>query len=371
MYPKSTSFQTIHTQANQSDRKRLVRHNDMSFSNLILHNNQNSLYQYFEINMPYLILYENVNPTANSSVYMELSESSIIDARMPYMDFTSMGGLRLHSHDFYELTFVLSGELRMRIEDEYMTYHPGECCLCNKNIHHVEVMDQNTEIVLFLLKENYLRDVLSANYYYDQNGDPHAIGSVFQRFFKENKKNSLYDAKVYTDFKLLDASPQDQFFDVINQMVDEISGNQSGKSHMMKALFCRFLEMLESNDIYQVEVHWAKLSNDEQIVYKIANAYQDKMGLFSRAEIEALTGYNSDYVERIMKRSTGKTLSEYGKTFLLKKAADMLTETDKKIGDICETLGYSNRNYFNKLFYNAYGMTPLAYRKHKGHPPLL
>lgn len=49
---------------------------------------------------------------------------------------------------------------------------------------------------------------------------------------------------------------------------------------MMKALFCRFIEMLEISNNYQTEVHWAKLSNDEQIVYKIANAYQNKLGLF-------------------------------------------------------------------------------------------
>lgn len=363
MYPKQTLFQVVHAESDREYQKGLSRHHSMSYSNLILHSNENFLYQYFEINMPYLILYENVNPAANSSMYMELSESSIVDSHMAYHDLVSTGGLRLHSHDFYELTFVLSGELKMRIEDEYITYFPGECCLCNKNIHHVEVMDRNTEIVLFLLKEEYLRDLISANYYYDQDGNPHAVGSVFQRFFQENRKNSLYDAKVYTDFRLLDAVRQDQFFDIINRMVEEISGTHSGKSYMMKALFCRFIEMLENSNSYQTEVHWAKLSNDEQIVYKIANAYQDKLGLFSRVEIEALTGYNSDYVERIMKRSTGKTLSEYGKTFLLKRAAEMLTDTDKKVGDICEMLGYSNRNYFNKLFFKEYGLTPFAYRK--------
>lgn len=368
MYLKQTSFQTVSSQSDQNYKKGLARHHDMSHSNLILHTNENSLYQYFEINMPYLILYENINPEANFSAYMELSESSIVDVRTPYTDLFKTGGLRLHSHDFYELTFVLSGELKMRIEDEYITYQPGECCLCNKNIHHVEVMDHPTEIVLFLLKEEYLRDVISANYYYDQDGNPHAIGSVFHKLFRENKKNSLYDAKVYTDFKLADAALQDHFFEIINRMVEEISGNHSGKSHMMKALFCRFIEMLEFNDTHKVALHWAKLSGDEQIIYQIANAYQDKMGLFSRAEIETLTGYNSDYVERIMKRSTGKTLSEYGRTFLLKKAADMLTETDKKVGEICELLGYSNRNYFNKLFAAEYGMTPLAYRRQMGQP---
>ena len=128
MYPKQTSFQTIHAESDREYQRKISRHHDMSYSNLILHKNENSLYQYFEINMPYLILYENVNPAANSSMYMELSESSIVDAHMDYKAFSSMGGLRLHSHDFYELTFVLSGELNMRIEDEYITYRPGECC---------------------------------------------------------------------------------------------------------------------------------------------------------------------------------------------------------------------------------------------------
>ena len=90
MYPKQTLFQTIPTQSNANYRKELSRHHDMSHSNLILHNNENSLYQYFEINMPYLILYENVNPTTNLSTYMELSESSIVDTHMPYKDFLSM-----------------------------------------------------------------------------------------------------------------------------------------------------------------------------------------------------------------------------------------------------------------------------------------
>ena len=367
MYPKQTSFQTEYSELNKDYMKGLTRHHDMSHSNLVLHDNKNSLYQYFEINMPYLILYESINPKADRSMYMEFTESSIIDASMSYAKFSSQGGLRLHSHDFYELTFVLSGDLTMRIEDEYITYHPGECCLCNKNIHHVEVMNRDTEIVLFLLKEEYLRDMFNTNYYYDNDGNAHAIGSVFQRFFRENRKNSFYDAKVYTDFKLLENSPQEKFFDIINRMIEEISGNHSGKSHMMKALFCRFIEMLENNSAYQTEVHWAKLSNDEQIIYKIANAYQDKAGIFSREEIESLTGYNGDYVERIMKRSTGKTLSEYGKTFLLKRAADLLTETDQKIGDICNALGYSNRNYFNKMFLKEYGMTPFDYRKNKRH----
>ena len=86
-------------------------------------------------------------------------------------------------------------------------------------------------------------------------------------------------------------------------------------------------------------------------------------GIFSPAEIEKITGYNGDYVERIIKRYTGKTLSAYGREFLVQKAADLLKHTDLSIEEICRRQGYSNRYYFNKIFFEKYGITPSQYRK--------
>lgn len=363
MYRKSTLFQTEISRYETITNREFSRHHDMTHSNLVLNDSPNSLYQYFEINMPYLILYESINPASNLSGYMEFTENSFLDASTPYAEYIQNASPKLHSHDFYELTFVMSGELTMRIEDDYITYHAGECCLCNKNIHHAEQLQQSAEIILFLLKEDYVRDVFENNYYYDKDGRSHAIDSIFQHFFIENRKLSLYDAKVYTDFKLNSSIPDYSYFSIINQMIEEISSIHSGKSHMMKALFCRFMEMLCDTDLYETVIHCAKLSNDEQIICQIADAYQNKMGIYTREEIEAITGYNSDYVERIVKRSIGKTLSEYGRSFLIRKAADMLQHTDLSIGNICESLGYSNRYYFNQIFCREYGMTPSQYRK--------
>ena len=105
------------------------------------------------------------------------------------------------------------------------------------------------------------------------------------------------------------------------------------------------------------------LTNDEKIVFQISKAYENKKGIFTRAEIEKITGYNSDYVERILKGSTGYTLVEYGRIFLTKKAAKMLRDTDLSVSSICEELGYSNRNYFNQIFKKQYKMLPSEYRR--------
>ena len=365
MYLKPTfsNKSDTHLQEDLPGRK-IIRAGDLSYTHLILHDEGSSIYQSFDIDMPYLVLYEAVNIDTNKSVYQEFSENNKVLLGTPYKEFiTRSKSKKLHFHNFYELTFVLSGELTMKIEDEYISYRQGDCCLCNKNIHHLELMEKNTEIVLFLMKEEYLRDVFDTNYYYDRMGNPHQIETIFDAFFSENRKNPMYDAKVYADYRCISPDSSEPMLAVVNQMITEISGTHSGKCHMMKALLCRFFEMIGDEHIYCGEIHRARLSNEEQIIDQITGAYRTKDGLFTRAEIEKITGYNGDYVERIMKRHTGKTLLAFGREFLVRKAAELLKNTDESIDEICGRMGYSNRYYFNRIFAEKYGMTPSEFRK--------
>lgn len=332
-------------------------------SHLIRKDDASKEFERLELSMPYLVMYEMTNPETDTSIYQEYSEVDRVILSSTYQKFLDLGKMKLHSHDFYEMTFVLSGSLTMQIENEILEYKAGDCVLCNKNIHHKEIMDKETEIVLFLMKEDFILNVLENNVFYDDKGDAHPKNTLFSKLFLENNKNPFYDAKVYIDFHKQENDCIEDFFVVINSIIKEITGQHSGKSHIIKGQMCRLLELLEDGELMQSAIHEATLSNEEQVIHKLATAYKDKNGVFSRAEVEAITGYNSDYVERIVKKKTGYTLSAYGKQFLLKKAAFMLKETKLGIGEICENLGYSNRYYFNQMFKNEYGMLPSEFRK--------
>ena len=43
MYPKQTSFQTIHAESDREYQRKISRHHDMSYSNLILHKNEKGM----------------------------------------------------------------------------------------------------------------------------------------------------------------------------------------------------------------------------------------------------------------------------------------------------------------------------------------
>ena len=355
MYPKTIFSDYFASPAENAPAKREIRQStDILDSHLIFYNRENEEYQYYDIRVPFLLMYEAIDESANAAVYMEFSEDRQICLRNTLESYREFNR-QLHSHDYYEITYVLSGRLTMRIEDETVLYEAGECCVCNKNIHHVEMMDEDTELMLLALKEDYLKDLLDAG---APGGD-----TVFGRFFAENRQNPLYDAKVYADFRSPDQPLRETSLQMINALIEELTSEHLGKKYMVRGLVCRFLELLETSPAYRARVHSARLSREEQVVYKLAKAYRKRKAILTRAEVEKLTGYCSDHVERIVKRHTGLTLSEYGRLFLLQKAAAMLRSTDKGVGEICEELGYSNRTYFNRIFRERYGLAPMDYRR--------
>jgi AraC-like DNA-binding protein len=310
-----------------------------------------------------MILYETNLIDEKSFQAIEFTESSKYNFTPAPEEFDQFEERPLHIHDFYELTIVLSGTVRIQIEDEIRTFHAGDCCLCNKNIRHKEFFDSDFEMVLFMFQEDYIQKLFEYNVLYDQNGNPYTYNSFFHHLFIQNAKNSFYDAKEYIEFLLKKNFNSDQMLKLVNQLIFEINETKSGKRFLMMGYFCRLICLIEDEEIYQIHVHQAKLSKDEQLMYQIAVLLEKCHGQIDRNTLESALGYSNDHLNRIVKKNTGKTLSEYKKRFLLQEVARQLKTTDKNIEDICAEFGYSNRTYFNKCFKEAYGMPPAEYRK--------
>lgn len=70
------------------------------------------------------------------------------------------------------------------------------------------------------------------------------------------------------------------------------------------------------------------------------------------------------YLCFLYKKKTGRTLNQFILDARMKKAKSLLLDTNLKIGDIAASLGYSNQNYFTKIFVSYYGTTPSSFRNH-------
>ena len=72
---------------------------------------------------------------------------------------------------------------------------------------------------------------------------------------------------------------------------------------------------------------------------------------------------NSAYLGQLFKRYCGRSFKNYLNDVRIKKAAEMIRYTDKKIYEIAEEVGYHKKEYFNTKFYETYGETPSSFRK--------
>lgn len=68
------------------------------------------------------------------------------------------------------------------------------------------------------------------------------------------------------------------------------------------------------------------------------------------------------YANYIFKKETGETLMEFLTGVRLKKAKELLKNSLLKVYEISEKVGYKSNSYFNSVFKEHCGMTPLEYR---------
>lgn len=68
------------------------------------------------------------------------------------------------------------------------------------------------------------------------------------------------------------------------------------------------------------------------------------------------------YLNRIFKQKTGETIASYLKKIRLKRAHELLLNTNQSVESIAKKVGFENTKYFYTLFKTEYGVSPSNYR---------
>ncbi|WP_236354715.1 response regulator [Konateibacter massiliensis] len=83
-------------------------------------------------------------------------------------------------------------------------------------------------------------------------------------------------------------------------------------------------------------------------------------------EISELFFINPYYFSQLFKKKTGENYQTYLIGLRVGRAKKLLEETDLKIYEICELVGYVDINHFNKVFERIVGVKPSEYKKKLG-----
>lgn len=91
--------------------------------------------------------------------------------------------------------------------------------------------------------------------------------------------------------------------------------------------------------------------------------YEEDLSLNQLADIVYLS---PKYLSSIFSQTTGISINKYIKNIRMEKAQELLLNSNMKIRDISNNVGYPNVSYFCKLFQEEFGLSPEKYRINKG-----
>ena len=149
----------------------------------------------------------------------------------------------------------------------------------------------------------------------------------------------------------------------IHELKDEILNELStlkrtiGKSYSINPFFpivtsmCRLVNsqyQANGNTIVELVLKYIKQNYNQSISLTSVSEYVQR---------------NPSYVSRLIRQHTGKNFTIILTELRIEESKHLLKETNKKITEISDLVGYPNQRYFNRVFSSYIGMSPNDYRK--------
>ena len=238
--------------------------------------------------------------------------------------------IRTHSHDFFEIHFVLSGSI---------TYTVGKARLSVKENSFLIIPDSVMHTV-----DSYTGDMLKVSVAVKVSAD--------EPLFYGLKENGLKVLPIDSEARVS-----------VRRCTEVAQGGSPYRLTLIKngvlALLCHISARLDSFS--------AKEEGDGESDVRLFKAKQfirDNPGAFLGCkELAQYCNVSPKQLNRIFLKGEGMTLLKYVHNEKLRQAKELLREGGQTLSEISDRLGFSSVYYFSKFFTDREGVSPGVYKK--------
>ncbi len=275
-----------------------------------------------------------------------------------------VSGRPIHQHSYYELLYVVEGELYQVIESARHKYTAGSLCLLNLNVRHREEFSGAFRVVFLCLSAAFLEDLLRPDQMRLFPEEENLEETKISRFLHRYADSAAEDEKAYLDFIPREEDPEnlDRMRRMIRGVYTCTARPDAGSTFLIKFLFARIFALLDDGARYQTNPIRLGTQAEAQLFSQISKLMERTHGRTSRSQLEDALHYSGDYLNKIVNKYSGMNIFRFGMSYCMREAARMLEDDARSITRIAETLGFRNRTHFYKVFREYFGMTPGAYR---------
>ena len=251
--------------------------------------------------------------------------------------------MQVHEHDQAEIMYVIKG--RCTIEAEDMTYilTNGGLIFIDANIPHRIIMKDDERCRMLNVEFGFAAA---------REGLPTAkqlMGEEFtkSRFYSERK----------THVVIKDNS---DVYSYMTMLINELGKKRDGSGRVIQMQAAQLI--LKTAELYEDRTSRKNVRAIVHIRHAVDYLYEHYYDEIKAQDIADHVGINVNYLQRIFKTHTDKTVVEFLNEIRIEKAKELLACTDIAVSDLCVYVGINSRQYFSYLFKKHLDISPLDYR---------
>ena len=326
-------------------------YNEETMSNPPMVKEQMGNYDLYNISKNFLLFFVDYSRTYTTNLMLDSSNRGI------FRDITDSHHLsRLHRHHYFELVYVIDGQLDLIIEKKHHRFSAGDACIINSNVRHVEEYTSDFSAIYLSMKSEFLDTIPISQ----------KTGNAPTELLNFLNRNRLTTEDIdYLNFTAVFQS-DDHVLCRINKtillLIEEMLYQEDGFMTITRQYIHRLFLYFQDPALYlrsNIRLHQTE---GQGIFEQILNYIYTHKHKITREELGDALGYNGNYLSQIFKKHTRQTLAEYTRNVCLAEAANLLLNTQMNISDIIQALGFENKTAFYSQFKRKYHMTPNEYR---------
>ncbi len=269
-----------------------------------------------------------------------LLESDCAQPEQPPVDFSRQQDLIAHmpltKHaDRYEICWVIDGSMHLQLNDRLIRLEKRQAVIIPPNVYHNELALRGVDgVVLWIIQSGMSLHISGVK------GENH-----FEIFMGRNLQLEPIWCKLRSD-------------EVLNELT-ETGAEPSDllKCYMLQNLLVIAQELKKANKPMDAQ-QWRK-----SVVKDVVRHIQELQGQnVDLGELASYTGMSVYYLNQIFKDVTGETAMSFCNNSRITRAKELLRQTDLRVKEIAELLGYYDQYHFCKVFKKSTGISPTQYR---------
>lgn len=264
-----------------------------------------------------------------------------------------MNNVGLHSHKFIELVYIMRGSVKhFRKKADDAAGHEdilraGDYFVIDSGVSHSYSSIDNNPFLLIncMFIPKFIDSGLS---------DDTSLGSIIDSFIIH-----------YTE-DWIECEPSDMIFRDISGEIGAMMKMLLREYETKKTAYSEMMRNYLTNILLQMmrQVITQRPDNDNLICGRVKNYISRHFGEDITLEIIAeQLNYTAPYLSKLFHTQSGMTFKDYIRRYRITAAENLLRTTSSGIDVIALKCGYSDTDYFRRVFRKLTGMTPREYRE--------